>query len=115
MKNVRQEGADLVYDCESPNCGTPGEPHSIPLNAVMAALEATFREFIYHGDPRAEGVDVALQYLYQQLYSKGAPDSFATDPVPWEKEFRKLITVLDQYYDVDGAPEIEPRKKEYLN
>lgn len=116
MKNVRKEGADLVYDCEAKNCGTPGEPHRVPLDAVMASLETSYREFIYHGDPRAEALDVVLQYVYQQLYSDGATDSFPTDPLPWEKSVHKMVALLDEFYGVEGTLGAESnKKKEFLN
>lgn len=118
MRNVRREGDDLVYDCTSKNCGTPGEPHRIPVAAVMASLEAALQEFAHIEDPRAEALDVALQLLYQNMYDSSG-EQFPTKPLPWAESFSALMKVLyDKYAEANLAERrVAPSrdKKELLN
>lgn len=117
MKNVRVEGDELVYDCGGLECPTPDVPHRISLKKVMASLEATYKEFMYHRDPRTEAVDAAMQYLFQTLFAEGMDGR--TAPIgthaPWNAEFKALLGEIDDNYDDAPLQEKQSPKKEYLN
>ncbi len=118
MKNVRKEGEYLVYDCESKACQTPGRKHKIKVNVVMAALEVAYQEFSYHEDPRAEGLDIALQFLYQELAGEGG-ESFPTDPLPWAKQVASIKKYMMAQAAEDDRPSMcdaaPASRKEMLN
>lgn len=86
----------------------------------MAALEATFREFAFHEDPRTEALDVVLQLLYQEHYDNSGK-AFPTNPLPWDASLTALLDVLNEFLEAqDSEPDTTPGpkksdKKEYLN
>lgn len=126
MKNVRREGEYLIYDCEAKECNNDGKPHRVPIAGVMAVLEMGFQAMLYNDDFRAEAIDVAMQYLYQQLYDPSG-EAFPTEPLPWGNMLKAVRTKVNNrvasdleravaFEDDDDEPVLPTaRGKNYLN
>lgn len=111
MHNLRFEDGEFIYDCDGVDCPTPDKLHRVSVEHVLAALEVTYREFMFHLDPRAEALDVVLQYMYQAMFhtKEAAPTGCKA---PWENAFERLVREIDGHY---SSREEEIPRKELLN
>lgn len=118
MRNVKLKNGEFSYDCTAPDCATPGQPHVVSTEKVMASLDLALQEFVQTHDPRTEGLAVALQFMYQTFYSvtddgAGVPDDI--DLLPWEKEYSQLKEEIEDYYSPhDHAHDGTPKKNKKL-
>lgn len=117
MKNVRIKDGKVLYDCTGKNCTTPGQPHVMTLNELMAAVEATQREFLTCVDPRLEAMSVVFQHLWQTLFLDGKDGSPVPDRAPWDSALHTVMKeVAEHYSDEDHQHEDDDaKKKSYVN
>ena len=77
-------------------------PHRVALDELMAALEATYHELLYKGDPRVEALGMALQYVYQQFYDSSGEACPVGKKAPWAADGAALAATLASFYGVSA-------------
>jgi hypothetical protein len=82
----------------------------------MAALEATFREYMAHHDPRLESIDLVMQSMYQTLFPTApvTEDRPVGARIPWMPELRQLNQELSAHYS-DSDDLVEEKGPTYVN